>query len=201
MDSTDSIVKCIQKTIAELGLPKLSRDKIQNIIGLGLKEAVLGLYPDADETLISDMSRVYRKYFFNTRQDRSLLFPEVQNVLDVLKDNGFMLAVATGKSRLGLDKVLHETRLANYFTATRAADETASKPDPMMLNEIIEETKTPASAALMVGDTEFDLEMAANANIDAVAVAGGAHSDEQLSRLNPSHHIQSIGKLPSVLGL
>ena len=113
------------------------------------------------------------------------LFAGAEELIRELRDEGYFLAVATGKNRNGLDRALQNSNMAHYFHITRTADKTASKPDPTMLHEIMEELEVVASRALMVGDTTHDLQMAVNAGVASLAMTHGAHPPEQLLSLNP----------------
>jgi phosphoglycolate phosphatase len=195
MDSTGTIVSCIQQAIAELCLAPRTDRQVMNIIGLGLEEAVHTLYPDASQSLIQDLASSYRRFFFDHPVSHEYLFPDVTTLLQTLTEHEVKLAVATGKSRRGLDKVLQETGTAHYFCSTRAADETQSKPNPQMLSEILEETNTPASKAVMIGDTEYDMAMAEALGVDRVAVSYGAHEVERLHRYQPVQVFDSVGQM------
>ena len=181
MDSEAHIVSCMQMAIASLALEPRSADQVKNIIGLGLQEAVTGLYPDADTVLVRALADRYREHWLAGNR-QSELFPGVEATLRLLKDEGFNLAVATGKGRCGLDKVLRETGLADIFDATRCSDETRSKPHPLMLEQIMAELRTAPDQTLMIGDTEYDMAMARNARAHPVAVSYGVHD---WSRLQP----------------
>ena len=184
MDSEAHIVSCMQFAITSLALEPRSADQVKNIIGLGLHEAVVGLYPDADATLVRALADRYREHWLAGNQ-QSQLFPGVEDTLRLLKDEGFRLAVATGKGRCGLDKVLEETGLSGLFDATRCSDETRSKPHPMMLEQIMSELNIAPDQTIMVGDTEYDMAMARNAQAHAVAVSYGVHEWPRLAQHAP----------------
>ena len=136
----------------------------------------------------------YRHHFL--AQDRAIpLFAGARETLAELHEAGYWLAVATGKSRMGLDRALESTGLKQYFHATRTADQTFSKPHPAMLLELMEELAVSAERALMIGDTTHDMQMAQNAQVDAVAVGYGAHPPEQLQELNPLALVQDFAEL------
>ena len=201
MDSEEVIVRCMLGAITDLGLEPRSHSEISNIIGLGLNEAVTTLYPGTDEEFAQQVADGYRTHFFGVSQGRDDLFPGVESLLDGLKRDGVMIAVATGKSRRGLDLVLEETGLDNVFHSTRCADETCSKPDPQMVNEILHELQIDKEAAMMVGDTEYDLAMAQRAGILSVGVCYGVHSAERLQRHNPVACVESIADIREIVPL
>ena len=186
VDSEGYIVASFQRALQDLGLPPLPYAMVRGIIGLGLIEACEVLLPEhshADRQFVAD--RYCHHYFVGSEKTPPQLFPGVQETLSWLCDNGYLLAVATGKGRRGLDRSLRETGLSRFFHATRCADETRSKPDPQMLLEILAELQLPAARAIMVGDTEYDLEMAHRAAMDRVAVTYGAHEVASLRRWDP----------------
>jgi phosphoglycolate phosphatase len=184
-DSTSKIVSCLQKAAETTGFPVLEDDVICNIIGLGLPEAMQCLYP---ELSIGDKERVrlhYIEHFLAADQTPSPFFAGVIEGLDRLRAENFSMAVATGKSRRGLDRVLNNVDMQRYFDASRCADETRSKPHPLMLQELLTEMNVSADKAMMVGDTEYDMEMAQNASVHPIAVSYGAHHIDRLKPYNP----------------
>lgn len=194
MDSELQIVTCMQAAIADLGLEPRSNDQVKNIIGLGLREAVLALYPQAESSVVQAMADRYRDHWLSGCQP-SLLFPGVEQTLQFLKAEGFQLAVATGKGRRGLDKVLAETGLTAMFHCTRCSDETLSKPHPLMLEQIMTELCIAPEQTLMIGDTEYDMEMACNAKAHPVAVSYGVHDWSRLQRHAPLTCLDQITEL------
>lgn len=199
MDSEAHIIHCMNAAFADLGLAQPAADAVRNVIGLGLGEAVAGLFPEPDAALVDALAKAYRAHFFSDGFSRSDLFPQVETTLELLASQGYLLTVATGKSRRGLDKVLTETGLGRYFIATRCADETFSKPHPQMLNELLDYTGVDAPEAVMIGDTEYDLLMARNAGTDSIAVCYGVHSPERLLGFGPLACLEQIGDLPDFL--
>ncbi len=195
MDSEARIVACIQAAIEELGLEPREVACIRNIIGLGLREAIDALYPGSDNALHEAMTERYRYHFLTANPTRSELFSGAEETVRTLSEAGYMLAVATGKGRRGLDMVLEETGLGQYFLATRCADETFSKPHPRMLEELMDELGTEPTETLMIGDTEYDMQMAVNARAHALAVSYGVHEKERLLRHQPLHCLDDIGEL------
>jgi phosphoglycolate phosphatase len=199
MDSEARIVSCVRCAAADLGLDRPADESIRNIIGLGLKEAVLTLFPGSDETLVGLVIDRYRHHFLHADQTPSELFCGAAEVLQGLADQGYLLAVATGKGRQGLDKVLLETGLAPLFHTTRCADETFSKPHPDMLLQILDELGVDAADTLMIGDTEYDLQMARSAGTHRLAVSYGVHSVERLMKHTPLGCLDAISELPEWL--
>jgi phosphoglycolate phosphatase len=199
MDSEARIVDCIQSAFGELGLGVPSAEAARDIIGLGLEEAIAELAPEASVSTRADLVLGYRRQFLLTNETPSVLFPGAREVLDWLQGSGYRLAVATGKSRRGLDKSLAETGLGGVFHATRCADETFSKPHPQMLFELMDELGAAASQTLMIGDTEYDMQMAANAGVAALAVCYGVHAADRLLSHQPLACLESLHGLPGWL--
>lgn len=195
MDSEARIVACIQAAIRDLELPERDTEATRNIIGLGLREAINTLYPGSDETLHRELTDRYRYHFLVADPTPSELFAGAAETLHALDEEGYLLAVATGKGRQGLDKVLKETGLGHLFVSTRTAEETTSKPHPQMLLEIMEELDVAPQSTLMIGDTEYDMEMAVKASAGALAVSYGVHESTRLIRHNPLGCIDAIDQL------
>lgn len=185
MDSTDRIVSSFQHAMRRTSLPLKDETEIRAIIGLGLPEAIAELYPEVDAARQAALARAYTEYYLALDPTPVRPYPGAKALLEELAGRGFWLAVATGKSRRGLDKVLSETGFARYFFATRCAEETASKPHPKMLEELMFEAGAKPEVTLMVGDTWFDLDMARQAKVPSVGLAHGAHAREQLEPLGP----------------
>jgi phosphoglycolate phosphatase len=194
MDSETQIVHAIQSAIRDLRLDSRTPEQCRNIIGLGLQEAVDALYPGRDTAFGESFVARYRHHWFSGTH-ASELFPGSRETLALLKESGFELAVATGKGRAGLDKALSQTGTTELFSATRCADETHSKPHPRMLKEILQELRIPARQALMVGDTEYDMQMANSAGVGAVAVSYGVHARERLLQHRPLVCLDCITEL------
>ncbi len=180
MDSEAKIVACLQAAAADAGLPDPGRAAIRHIIGLGLRETMQVLFPGAGEALHARVTERYREHFLHLDRTESALFPGVTEGLAALGAAGYRLAVATGKARRGLDRVLRETGTGQLFCATRCADEAFSKPHPRMLEDLLEFTGVGPERALMIGDTVYDLQMARHARVEALAVSYGAHPRERL---------------------
>ncbi|MCW9055934.1 MAG: HAD-IA family hydrolase [Gammaproteobacteria bacterium] len=199
MDSETRIVNCLRAACVENGFAAQSNEQLKDVIGLGLKEALMRLHPDKTETVIEKLADTYRQQYLETNETHSALFPGVENLLAELEDQGYWLAVATGKGRQGLDMSLEETQLHGRFHVTRCASETLSKPHPRMLEEILHFTGLNAEDALMIGDTEYDMEMARNANMHALAVSYGVHAVDRLLKHNPVGCLHDITELPDYL--
>lgn len=185
MDSADKIVNCFRGAARDAGQPLPEQDAVKGIIGLGLPEALAALFPDANDADRERLTAAYRHHFLVGDRTTTGLFPGVVDGLKRLRAQRLLLGVATGKARRGLDRVLGETRTRSYFHATRCVDEAQSKPHPRMLWDILEATGVDPSQALMVGDTTFDLQMAAAAGVDALAVGYGAHPTAPLLAERP----------------
>ena len=193
IDSQANIVQCFQLVINELNLPERSNPQISNIIGLGMREALKELFPGQDADLYEQMVDRYRYHFFASNPSEP--FEGAKEVLSELSRAGYVLAVATGKGRNGLNKALLHTGFGEYFHVTRCADETRSKPHPQMLEEILEHTGMDPGQAVMVGDTEYDLEMAKNAGMSSIGVSYGVHEGERLLKHKPITVINEIRAL------
>jgi len=199
MDSEARIVACMQAAFADLGRRLPSRKAARNIIGLGFADAMAELWPEADE---ADRNRAAERYRFHYRRAGELsspLFPGAQELLDRLSGWGFLLAVATGRSRWDLDLAFDETGLADRFHATRCADEAHSKPHPEMLLQLMDELGVDGDRTLMVGDTEYDMQMAHSAGAKALAVGYGVHEREHLLAQGPLDCLEMLPELCSWL--
>ena len=201
MDSVHLIVRCMHGAISDMGLAPRSDNEVSNVIGLGLLEACSMLYPGSDAAFAHTLADHYRSHFLQVKQVREDLFPGVMELLDQLRRGGVKIAVATGKSRRGLDHTLNEIGLNDTFDITRCADETRSKPHPQMLFEILEALQIDAENAVMIGDTEYDLEMAQQANMASIGVCYGVHEAERLQQFAPLACIDSILKIREILPL
>lgn len=197
-DSTALIVRCIQAACKDLGVAVPNDRDASFVIGLALIDALRVAAPGLAEDRYPELARRYRHHYFNDVHEVTL-FSGVPALLDALKARHHWLAVATGKSRTGLDEALHLSGLRSRFDATRTADETASKPHPQMLLELMREVAVEPERTLMIGDTTHDLLLARNAGADAVAVTYGAHPHEDLHPLNPVHAARSVADLHSWL--
>ena len=195
MDSTATIVKSIQAAARDLGLPIPSREAASHVIGLGLAEAMqVALGPEVDPKYYPRMVERYR-YHYLTKDHELTLFDGVPEMLASLTQQGYFLAVATGKSRVGLNRALNAARLLTTFAATRCADETFSKPHPAMLQELTRELGQDLKRTVMIGDTTHDLLMAQNAGAAGIAVEYGAHPLDQLTACQPIFSARDVPAL------
>jgi len=199
MDSQQRIMECLKAAANDCQAPPLSDETLCNIIGLGLREATKALYPSFDNATIEKFADRYRYHFLVENNTHSPMFEGVETVLKTLKDAGYWLAVATGKGRQGLDMVLKKSQLKDFFLSTRCASETFSKPHPLMLEEIMHELAIEPNKTLMIGDTEYDMQLAQNAGTHYLAVSYGVHSLERLLKCEPLGHINHIHELPTWL--
>ncbi|HEY5702223.1 MAG TPA: HAD-IIIA family hydrolase [Gammaproteobacteria bacterium] len=198
-DTTSTIVFTMQSAITECGFERRDDISIRKIIGLGLEEAARVVYPELsrDDHLL--LNQVYRRLYVEQNRGNIRLFPEVKELLDRLLEAGMLLAVATGKSRKGLDNSLNETGLNSCFHASRCADETLSKPHPLMLLEIMKELSVKPENTLMVGDSNHDMQLAMNAGVYAIAVSYGAQKKQDLLKYEPVACLQRPDQLLSWL--
>ena len=199
-DSTAVISQSVRRAASELHLGELSDAQAKKIIGLSLPNAAKVLFGrelDADE--LQDFIGLYRRYYFSDELN-VLLFDGVLPLLTQLQAQHRYLAIATGKSRQGLNHMFaSRPDLKKLFIATRTSDQTASKPNPLMLNEILEEMDLPASATVMIGDTSFDIEMAHHAQMDSIAVSYGAHGQDDLQAAQPTAMAHTVAQLQQLL--
>ncbi|NYT65948.1 HAD-IA family hydrolase [Alcaligenaceae bacterium] len=198
MNSTHSIVSAIQLSCADLGLPVPSDSAASWVIGMSLESALYRCVPTLTADQVPLFIDRYRHHYFE--RDRHIkLFDGVVDLFQVLQGRQVKLAVATGKSRNGLDRVLDTTGLGRYFDATRCADETQGKPDPTMLFEIMTQLELEPERVLMVGDTTHDIHMAVNAGVDSMAVTYGAHDIPTLESATPTIMVSSVPEMQSWL--
>ncbi len=195
MDSQARIVACLQCAAKEMRLPALTENTLKNVIGLGLNEAVSSLYPQLPDDQITYFADRYRYHFITANDTPTGLFADVRQMLEQLIDKGFMLAIATGKARRGLEPVLAETGLNKLFHGSRCADETRSKPHPQMLEELLDEFGVLTEEAIMVGDTEYDILMAKSLGMDALAVSYGVHDRADIIKHEPLSCVDRISEL------
>ncbi len=193
-DSTQIIVRCIQAAVQDVGGAMPTREAASYVIGLGLMEALAHAAPDVPQEKYPELGARYRFHYMQ-KQDEIALFEGTLGLLHALKARGHLLAVATGKSRRGLDQALHSVELHGVFDASRTADETQGKPHPLMLHELMAELGTSPERTLMVGDTTHDLQMALNARCPSVGVSYGAHEPQAFAALGPLHVAHNVGDL------
>ena len=198
MDSAAAIVESIQAACRDLALPEPPDDRARHVIGLGLVDAMRHAVPELTEDRYSAMVDRYRHHYLS-RDHELVLFAGVREMLDQLAAAGHFLAVATGKSRLGLSRALQVSGLAPCFHATRCADECHSKPHPQMLEELLAEFDVSPAQALMIGDTTHDLQMAENAVVDSVGVTYGAHPGTAFTSFAPRFVASNVPELSAWL--
>jgi len=185
-DSTGLIVLCIQAACRDIGTAVPSDADAAYVIGLGLNDALKHAAPGLAPERYPELGQRYRHHYL-ARQHELVLFPGTLEMLQALKSRNHWLAVATGKARRGLDDALAHSQLAGMFDGTRTADETASKPDPLMLLELMREFGVAPERTLMIGDTTHDLQLAANAGAARVGVSYGAHDSDAFEAFGPLH--------------
>ena len=183
-DSTALIARCIQDACRDLGIDVPSDQDAAYVIGLGLNDALRHAAPGLPRERYPELGNRYRHHYF-ARQHELVLFPGSEEMLRELKARTHLLAVATGKSRKGLDEALAHSQLHGVFDATRTADQTASKPHPLMLQELMAELGVAPERTLMIGDTTHDLQMAVNAGTASIGVSYGAHEPEAFDAFGP----------------
>ncbi len=193
-DSTKIIIRCIQEAVRDVGGTIPTDEAAGYVIGLGLRQALAQAAPDVPVEKYPVLSERYQHHYAAHADDISL-FDGVLPMLASLKARGHLLAVATGKSRRGLDAALRRIELKGLFDGSRTADETAGKPNPLMLHELVRELGVVASRTLMVGDTTHDLQMAVNAGCPSVGVSYGAHEPQVFAALKPLHVAHSARDL------
>lgn len=198
MDSAAAIVHAIQAASRDLGLPEPADRQARHVIGLGLSDALQRAVPDLPEHEYPRMVERYRHHYLSRDHELSL-FAGVEELMEELAQRGYRLAVATGKSRLGLDRALAHSGLGAYFHALRCADQCHSKPHPQMLEELMEELGAAPERTLMIGDTTHDLLMARNAGTAGLGVSYGAHLLEDLQALAPLACLDTVEELQAWL--
>lgn len=199
MDSLAQIVRSVKLAALDLGVPEPSDAAARDIIGLGLPEAMQVLFPQVPEVEREALRHRYAHHFVAGVGGHSQPYAGAEALLQQLSGAGRQLAVATGKSRAGLNRVLAHTGWSSYFSATRCADETSSKPNPLMLKELLLELRVPLERAVMIGDTHYDLEMAQRLGMASIGVSYGVHSAERLAEHAPIAICQDMSELASTL--
>ncbi len=193
-DSTAIIARCIQAAVRDVGGKEPTYEAASYVIGMGLMQALAHAAPDVPKERYPLLGDRYRHHYFAIQHDISL-FDGVLSMLDDLKSRGHVLAVATGKSRRGLDEALRTAALAGTFDASRTADQTAGKPDPQMLHELMAEFAVLPERTLMIGDTTHDLQMALNAGCASLGVSYGAHEPAAFDELGPLYVAHTVAQL------
>lgn len=198
-DSVGWIVENLLEAAQEVGLPVPSRAAARGVVGLSLAGALETLFPGIRTEQTNHLVDVYRRLYDREPVLALGLFEGVLMTLEALKGQGYQLAIATGKPRRGLNRALDASGSAHLFATTRCADETASKPDPLMVEEILAELGAPPERALLIGDSLHDLRMAQRAGIQSIAVTTGAHDREELMTLAPLFCIDDLRLLSGIL--
>jgi phosphoglycolate phosphatase len=199
VDSIEHITDCLNHAAVSTGFPALERAAYRDIIGLGIVEALKRLYPGLDIEQTARMREAYSTRFMATSASNQHIFPGITDILQDLHATDRRCAVATGKSRRGLDLALQSSQLSPWFHITRCADETRSKPDPRMLIEILEHFELEPADAVMIGDTSYDLQMAQNISMPSIGVSWGAHSDDVLAQFKPIAIVSNSNELRDLL--
>jgi phosphoglycolate phosphatase len=194
LDSAGAIARSIQAACVDLGLPVPSDAQARHVIGLGLVDALRHAVPALGPDRYQEMVDRYRFHYLSGDHNLSL-FSGVPEMLQRLQAAGRMLAIATGKSRIGLDRALDHSALRSFFQASRCADECHSKPHPQMLEELMAEFAVDPESVLMIGDTSHDMLMAKNAGVDGLAVTYGAHPHDHLLDCAPRACVHSVAEL------
>ena len=198
-DTTNPIIETVQQAFYECGLAKPPADRIRNLIGRSLMQMMQQLAPSAGMSKHEELVETYAAHYLNPNNHNMTLFPEAIPCLNTLKQQGFWLAVATGKGRTGLDRSIMQTGTADFWMATACASEYASKPAPDMVFALCSELGLEPSQTLIVGDTTHDLDMAANAKAPAVAVPTGAHTAAQLATRPHLAILNDLSELPGFI--
>jgi phosphoglycolate phosphatase len=194
VDSTGHIAKSIQNSYADNALPVPDDSAAKHVIGLGLVDTFNYLSPNLSKTQHAGIVDRYRHHFLNL--DKTIYpFKNVLKGLEELAERGYFLAVATGKSREGLDRALEKVDFGHFFSATRCGDEGFPKPNPDMLNHIMDDLGVIPERTLMIGDTTHDLNLAANAGAKSLAVTCGAHEIDQLMAVESLAYLQSFDEV------
>ncbi|MEK9825881.1 MAG: HAD-IA family hydrolase [Methylotenera sp.] len=193
-DSTGMITRAIVKAAEQAGLPPLTPEQASSIIGLGLRESIQTLYPDISDEQARALAANYNLNYF-AGESEILLFAGAAETIKTLNRRGHKLAVATGKSRRGLNLALEHTQLRQFFHATRTVDECFSKPHPQMLDELMDDLVALPERTLMIGDTSYDLQMARNAGVPAIGVTFGAQSAEAWQEFAPIQQFDDFASL------
>ena len=180
INSIERIVTSLQFASREVCGMQLDEARARSVIGLGLHEAIEHLHPELDAVRIESIAAAYRQNFLFDSEIPELLFDGVEDLLQLLKADGYTLAIATGKSRPGLDRAMQQHGLDGYFSATRCAGEHRSKPDPEMLDTLLDELGMHAGDTVMIGDSSHDMQMASNAGVDAIGVSHGVEDAASL---------------------
>jgi phosphoglycolate phosphatase len=195
MDSISKIVESMQSSAKYLGLPVPEYNQAKNVIGISLLPALKQLFNIHDDEDAMDLFHTYKEHFKDHKQVSSPLFSGAIELLETLKGQGYILAVATGKGRQGLEHNWQHSNTEHFFSASKTADDAQSKPSPDMLQQILSELNLSAEQVLMVGDTTYDMAMAEAINMDRIGVSFGVHSADTLHKHKPLAVIDALDEL------
>ncbi len=199
MDSIERIVSSVQAAAKSCSLNVPDNSQVSDIIGLSLPQAMKTLFPNINASDTAKLIEQYKYQFIEVNDTPMPLFNDTIPLLNALTQNNKILAIATGKGREGLQRVLDQTKTGHYFQASRCAGEASSKPSPEMLLSLLEQLQIAKDRALMIGDSKYDLQMAKSAGIDSIGVTFGVHSRSQLSRYQPIAIVDSLTELQGLL--
>jgi len=199
VDSIERIVTSLQAASHQICQLAVSNRDARDVIGLGLREAIEKLHPQLEPELISQVSDAYKHHYLNDNQVEEDPFDGVVELLNRLKDRGYLMAVATGKSRIGLERSINRFTMNECFHSTQCTGENRSKPHPEMLYKILDELDVRTEDAVMIGDSRHDMEMARNAGMDSIAVTHGVHTADELNRFEPLVCLDKITDLSNFL--
>lgn len=200
MDSISTIVDCTIAALSRLdGVTPPSPERVREAVGMGLRESIELFYPGAREDFLGELVEIYRELWIGTYRDRPALFPQARETIAALREAGYLLGVATAKSRRGLERELAATGLGALFAATRTVDEAPPKPHPGMLLGLCAELGVPPARTLMIGDTTFDLDMANAAGAPGLGLLTGSHDPQRLARSRPLAVLASVAEVPAWL--
>ncbi|KZN64372.1 hypothetical protein N473_15615 [Pseudoalteromonas luteoviolacea CPMOR-1] len=198
MDTVPKIVNTINLVADQYGFSRESEEKTKSIIGLSLEHALATLFP-AQAKRSAELAAAYKTIYRDVDRTPTELFNGVEQVIKQLSENNIKLAVATGKSRQGLDRLLNESGLAHYFVCTRTADEAQSKPSPDMIQQILTELDVAPQETVMIGDTTIDMDMASQAGVAAIGVTFGVANATELQAFSPVHIVDEFDQLLTCL--
>ncbi len=199
MDSIERIVSSVQAAAKSCSLNVPDNSQVSDIIGLSLPQAMKTLFPNINASDTAKLIEQYKYQFIEVNDTPMPLFTDTIPLLNALTQNNKILAIATGKGREGLQRVLNQTNTGHYFQASRCAGEASSKPSPEMLLSLLEQLQIAKDRALMIGDSKYDLQMAKTAGIDSIGVTFGVHSRSQLSQYQPKATVDSLTELQGLL--
>ncbi|QDC44003.1 HAD family hydrolase [Methylophilus medardicus] len=197
-DSTGLISQALIQAAQEAGLPELSESRARSIIGLGLRESIQVLFGDIPASQAQALATHYQRNYY-ANENNILLFAGIAETIVALSKKGIKLAVATGKGRRGLNTALQQSGLAKYFHATKTVDECFSKPHPQMLDELMDELVAMPARTLMIGDSQYDLQMGKNAGVMTAAVSYGSQTAAHLSQYSPDYLFDDVATLSAWL--